>query len=238
MAAGSLCRERTALSSIARRSFLRRAVESQPSEPNYAYSLAELLDRRAQLYAALQPQRTIAYDQQAAEVLNHVREPNRSYPSFRILLARVRTDMLFAYGQINQFDAAAEQARLAEQIYLPLVAASPEDHDVRYRLAVLRRVAGTVNVYAKRWTESADDFAKGIADYDILLQTGPNAQYRGYRAELRMRMADDLVGGRTAGQKQKRQPRRGWPNFASLRARPTPNSLSSARPRAICSLPT
>jgi eukaryotic-like serine/threonine-protein kinase len=71
---------------------LRRAVESQPSEPNYAYSLAELLDRRAQLYAALQPQRTIAYDQQAVEVLNRVREPNRSYPSFRILLARVRTD--------------------------------------------------------------------------------------------------------------------------------------------------
>jgi hypothetical protein len=124
--------------------------------------------------------------------LNHVREPNRSYPSFRILLARVRTDMLFAYSQINQFDAAAEEGRLAEQIYLPLVAASPEDHDVRYRLAVLRRVAGTVNAYAKRWTESADDFAKGIADYDILLQTGPNAQYRGYRAELRMRMADDL----------------------------------------------
>jgi len=172
--------------------FLRRAVGSEPSEPNYAYALAELLDRRAQLYAALQPRRTITYEQQAVEVLNQVREPNRSYPSFRILLARVRTDMLFAYGQLNQFDAATEQARMAEQIYAPLVAASPEDHDVRYRLAVLRRVAGLVNAYAKRWKESAQDFANGIADYDILLQSGPNAQYRGYRAELRMRMADDL----------------------------------------------
>jgi tetratricopeptide (TPR) repeat protein len=100
--------------------------------------------------------------------------------------------MAFAYGQINQFDAAEQHAALAEQIYLPLVAANPEDHDVRYRLAVLRRIRGNVNAYAKRWTESADDYAKGIADYDILLQTGPNPQYRGYQAELRMRMADDL----------------------------------------------
>jgi eukaryotic-like serine/threonine-protein kinase len=172
--------------------YLRRAIDAQPSEPNYAYSLAELLDRRGQLYASLQPQRTITYEQQAVEVLNQVREPNRSYPSFRILLARVRTDMLFAYGQLNQFDQATEQARMAEQIYSPLVAASPGDRDVRYRLAVLRRVAGIVNAYARRWSESADDFAKGIADYDILLQSGPNPQYRGYRAELRMRMADDL----------------------------------------------
>jgi serine/threonine protein kinase len=171
---------------------LRRAVASQPSEPNYAYAFAELLDRRAQLYASLEPQRTITYEQQAVEVLDQVREPNRSYPSFRILLARVRTDMLFAYGQLNQFDAAAEQARMAEQIYSPLIAASPEDRDIRYRLAVLRRVAGIVNAYAKRWSESADDFANGIAAYDMLLQSGPNAQYRGYRAELRMRMADDL----------------------------------------------
>jgi serine/threonine protein kinase len=171
---------------------LRRAVVSQPSEPNYAYALAELLDRRAQLYASLQPQRTITYEQQAVEVLNQVREPNRSYPSFRILLARVRTNMLFAYGQLNQFDAATEQAGMAEQIYSPLIAASPQDRDVRYRLAVLRRVAGIVNAYAKRWSESADAFAKAIADYDILLQSGPNLQYRGYRAELRMRMADDL----------------------------------------------
>ncbi len=132
------------------------------------------------------------YEQQAVQVLHRVREPNRNYPSFRILLARVRTNMLFAYGQLNQIDAATEQAQLAEQVYLPLVAANPEDHEVRYRLAVLRRIAGIVNAYAKRWKESADDFAKGIADYDILLQTGPNPQYQGYRAELQMRMADDL----------------------------------------------
>jgi serine/threonine protein kinase len=172
--------------------FLRRAVEAQPSEPNYAYSFAELLDRRAQSYASLSPQRTISYDSQALDVLNRVREPNRSYPTFRILLARVHTDLIFAYGQINQFDAAQEHARLAEQIYLPLVAASPDDHDVRYRLVVMRRVAGIVDGYAKRWIESADYFAKGIADYDILLQTGPNPHYRVYQAELRMRMADDL----------------------------------------------
>jgi tetratricopeptide (TPR) repeat protein len=151
-----------------------------------------LLDRRAQLYAALYPQRAIAYDQQALDVLNQVREPNRSYAPFRILLARLHSDMLYAYSQLNQFDAALEHSRLAEQIYLPLVAASPEDRDVRYRLAVLRRLAGTVNAYAKHWTESAEYFAKGIADYDILLQTGPNSQYRGYQAELRMRMADSL----------------------------------------------
>lgn len=127
------------------------------AEPNYAYSLAELLDRRAQMYAALQPQRSIADDQQAIDVLNRVREPNRGYPSFRILLARAHSVMVFAYGQINQFDAAQQHARLSEQIYLPLVAASPEDHDVRYRLAVLRRIAGIVNGYAKRWPESADE---------------------------------------------------------------------------------
>jgi eukaryotic-like serine/threonine-protein kinase len=172
--------------------YLRRAIGSQPSEPNYAYSLAELLDRRAQLNATLQPQRGIFYDQQAIDVLARVREPDRSYPAFRILLARAHSVMAFAYGQINQFDAAEQHAALAEQIYLPLVAANPEDHDVRYRLAVLRRIRGNVNAYAKRWTESADDYAKGIADYDILLQTGPNPQYRGYQAELRMRMADDL----------------------------------------------
>jgi hypothetical protein len=43
--------------------------------------------------------------------------------------------LLFAYGRLNQLDAAAEQGSLAEQIYLPLAAASPDDHDVRYRLA-------------------------------------------------------------------------------------------------------
>jgi len=172
--------------------YLRHAAASEPSNSTYAYSLAELLDRRAQLYAALYPQRAIAYDQQALDVLNQVREPNRSYAPFRILLARLHSDMLYAYSQLNQFDAALEHSRLAEQIYLPLVAASPEDRDVRYRLAVLRRLAGTVNAYAKHWTESAEYFAKGIADYDILLQTGPNSQYRGYQAELRMRMADSL----------------------------------------------
>jgi hypothetical protein len=172
--------------------FLRRAVELQPSNPEYAYSLAELLDRRAQSSASLAPQRTIAYDQQAAGILNGVREPYRGYPSFRLLLGRVHSVLLFAYGQLNQLDAAAEQGRLAEQIYLPLAAANPEDHDVLYRLAVLRRLMGTNDAYAKRWIASADEFAKGIADYDILLQSGPNSQYQGYRAELRMRMADDL----------------------------------------------
>ena len=172
--------------------FLRRAVELQPSEPDYAYSLAELLDRRAEQYASLQPQRTIDFDQQALDVLHRVREPNRSYPSFQIFQARVRSNLLFAYGQLNQIDAATEQARLAEQIYLPLVAANPDDHDVRYRLAVLRRVAGIINAYAKRWDESAENFAQGIADYDFLLRTGPNAGYQGYRAELRMRLADDF----------------------------------------------
>jgi tetratricopeptide (TPR) repeat protein len=172
--------------------FFRRVVDARPSDPSYAYSLAELLDRRGQLYAALQPQRTIAYETQAADVLSHVREPDRNYPSFRILLARVHSDALFAYGQVNQLDAALEQARVAEQIYSPLVAASPDDRELRYRLAVLRRLAGMVNAYAKHWTESANNFAKGIEDYDILLQTGPNPQYRGYQAELRMRMADSL----------------------------------------------
>ncbi len=172
--------------------YLRRAVELAPSNPDYAYSLAELLDRRAQQYASLQPQQTIRYDLQAIDVLNAVREPNRGYASYRILLARVRTDLFFAYGQLNQFDAALEQGHLAEEIYLPLVAANPEDHDVRYRLAVLRRVAGNIKAYAKRWNESAQDYADGIGDYDNLLRTGPNAQYEGYRAELRMRMADDL----------------------------------------------
>jgi hypothetical protein len=177
--------------------FLRRAVELQPSNPDYAYSLAELLDRRAQSSAALAPQRTIAYDQLAANILNGIRAPYRGYPSFRLLLGRVHSVLLFAYGQLNQLDAAAEQGSLAEQIYLPLAAANPEDRDVRYRLAVLRRLMGQNEAYAKRWNASADDFAKGIADYDILLQNGPNSQYQGYRAELRMRMADDLwEGGR------------------------------------------
>jgi hypothetical protein len=172
--------------------FLRRAVELQPSNPDYAYSLAELLDRRAQSLATLAPQRTITFDQQAVNILNGVREPYRAYPSFRLLLGRVHGVLLFAYGQLNQLDAAAEQGSLAEQIYLPLAAANPEDHDVRYRLAVLRRLIGSNDAYAKRWDASADEFAKGIADYDILLQSGPNSQYQGYRAELRMRMADDL----------------------------------------------
>ena len=172
--------------------FLRRAVELRPSNPDYAYSLAELLDRRAQSYASLAPQRTIAYDQQAVNVLNGVREPYREYPSFRLLLGRVHSDLLFAFSQLNQLDAAAEQGSLAEQIYLPLAAASPEDHDLRYRLAVLRRLIGGNDAYGERWNASADEFAKGIADYDILLRSGPNSQYLGYRAELRMRMADDL----------------------------------------------
>jgi hypothetical protein len=172
--------------------FLRRAVELQPSNPDYAYSLAELLDRRAQSSASLAPQRATDYDQQAVKILNAVREPYRGYPSFRLLLGRVHSVLLFAYGQLNQLDAAAEQGSLAEQIYLPLAAASPEDHDLRYRLAVLRRLIGSNDAYGKRWNASADEFAKGIADYDILLQSGPNSQYQGYRAELRMRMADDL----------------------------------------------
>ena len=215
--------------------FLKRAVDSQPSDPNFAYSFAELLDRRAQIYASLQPQRTVDYEQQAVQVLNRVREPNRNYPSFRILLARVRTDMLFAYGQLNQIDAATEQAHLAEQVYLPLVAASPEDHEVRYRMAVLRRIAGIVNGYAKRWTESADDFAKGIADYDILLQTGPNPQYQGYRAELQMRMADDLWEANRHPEAEAAA-RPALRNFASLQTRPMLSSLC-ASPPAIFSSP-
>jgi non-specific serine/threonine protein kinase/serine/threonine-protein kinase len=171
---------------------LRRAVAAQPSAPTYAYSLAELLDRRAMSYASLQPERSITYDQRSIEVLNGIRQPDRNYPSFRVLLARAHTNMAFSYSQLNEYDASLEHGRSAEQIYLPMIAASPDDRDVRYRMVVLRRVLGTVESYAKRWTESAEDFAKGIADYDILLQTGPNPAYRGYQAELRMRMADAL----------------------------------------------
>src|SRR5262249_33660447 len=95
--------------------------------------------------------------------------------------------------------AALEHAHIAEKIYAPLIAASPDDRELRYRLAVLWRLAGTINAYAKHWADSADDFAKGIEDYDILLRTGPNPQYEGYQAELRMRMADSLW---EAGRKQ------------------------------------
>jgi len=171
---------------------LRRAVASQPSEPAYAYSLAELLDRRAISYASLDPGRSIGYDEQAVQVLNRVREPDRDYPTFRILLARAHTNLTFTYGQLNRYQTALDHARAAEQIYLPLVAASPGDYNIRYRLVVFRRVAGIVQGYAKRWNEAADEFSKGIADYDILLQTGSNSQYRGYQAELRMRLGDIL----------------------------------------------
>ncbi len=171
---------------------LRRAVTSPRSQPDYAYALAELLDRRAQSYASLDPERSIAYDRQAIEVLTRVREPERNYGSFRILQARVHSNLTFTYGQVNQLATALEHAGAAEQIYLPLVAASPEDRNVRYRLVVLRRVAGIVEGYARRWAEAAEEFSKGIADYDILLETGPNAQYRGYQAELRMRLGDVL----------------------------------------------
>ena len=171
---------------------LRRAAGSPLSEPDYAYSLAELLDRRAQSYASLDPGRSIGYDQQALESLTHIREPERNYPSFRILQARIHTNLTFSYGQENQFDTALEHARVAEQIYLPLLAESPDDRNIRYRLVVLRRVAGIVEAYARRWGESAEEFAKGITDYDSLLETGPNAQYRGYQAELRMRLGDAL----------------------------------------------
>jgi hypothetical protein len=57
------------------------------------------------------------YEQQAAQVLNRVREPNRNYPSFRILLARVRTDMLFAYGQLNQKPSRSKPIRPNMSIY-------------------------------------------------------------------------------------------------------------------------
>ncbi|HUB82000.1 MAG TPA: serine/threonine-protein kinase [Bryobacteraceae bacterium] len=172
--------------------YLRRAVEQQPADPAYAYSFANLLDRRAMAYALLQPERSIAYDRQVSDVVNRVREPDRDYPSFRILLSNAQSHLVFAYGQINQFDAGLEHARTSEQILLPLLAASPDDNDLRYRLAVVRRLAGIVEGYDKRWTESAAYFAKGIADYDILLRTGPNPAYSGYQAELRMRMADDF----------------------------------------------
>ena len=171
---------------------IRRAVESKPGEPSYAYSLADLLDRRAQSYAVLQPGRSLSYDRQAIDLLNAVREPDRNYPSFRMLLARAHATSVFSYSQLNQYDAALEHGRSAEQIYLPLIAASPDDRDVRYRLAVVRRVVGNVESYARRWSEAAGDFAKAIADYDILLAAGPNPLYRGYQAELRMRMADAL----------------------------------------------
>jgi eukaryotic-like serine/threonine-protein kinase len=171
---------------------LRRAAATPLAKPDYVYALAELLDRRAQSYASLDPERSIAYDRQALDVLTRVREPERNYPSFRILQARVHSNLTFTYGQVNQFGTALEHAGAAEQIYLPLIAESPEDRNVRYRLVVLRRVAGIVEAYAKRWGEAADEFTKGIADYDILLETGPNAQYRGYQAELRMRLGDAL----------------------------------------------
>jgi tetratricopeptide (TPR) repeat protein len=144
------------------------------------------------VYASLQPRQSMNYDQQAIEVLNRVTEPHRNYPSFRILLARVHSNLIFSSSQLNQYDEALAHARAAEEIYLPLEAASPGDRDLRYRLAVLRRLTGMVESYAKRWQESAEDFSKGIADYDALLQAGPNVQYRAYRAELRMRMADAL----------------------------------------------
>jgi non-specific serine/threonine protein kinase/serine/threonine-protein kinase len=198
---------------------LRRAAGAQHSDPAYAYSLAELLDRRAMSSAALQPEKSIAYDREAIDILNAVREPDRNYPSFRTLLANPHTHMVFTYGQLNQFDAALEHARIAEQIYLPLAEASPDDHDLRYRLAVLRRLTGMVESYSKKWTESAGDFAKGIADYDLLLATGPNPQYRAYRAELRMRMADDLW---EAGRKQEAEAaaRAGLAEFRDLTSGP------------------
>ena len=48
---------------------LRRATASDPNIPAYRYTLAQLLDRRAQMFAVLDPKQTIAFDAAAMDVL-------------------------------------------------------------------------------------------------------------------------------------------------------------------------
>ncbi len=178
---------------------LRRATASEPNIPAYRYALAQLLDRRAQMFAVLDPKQTIAFDAAAMDVLNHAAKAQRRYLTLRVLTAQIHGNMGWGYGQNNQFDAALDHSRQAEQIYLPLVDADPADNGLRYKLAVIRRNAGIINGYAKRWSDGAAEFANGIADYDVLLQAGPNKRYRIYQADLRMRMANALLAaGRPA----------------------------------------
>ena len=101
--------------------------------------------------------------------------------------------MGWGYGQINQFDVALDHSRQAEQIYLPLVVAdlpttacainSPSSAATQASLMAMRNAGVT----------AAAEFAKGIADYDVLLKAGPNKRYRIYQADLRMRMANALL---------------------------------------------
>jgi eukaryotic-like serine/threonine-protein kinase len=178
---------------------LRRAIASAPDIPAYRYTLAQLLDRRAQMFAVLDPKQTIAFDMAAMDVLSRAPEAQRGYLTLLVLTAQIHGNMGWGYGQINQFDAALDHCRQAEQIYLPLVAADPADNGLRYKLAVIRRNAGIINGYAKRWSDGAAEFAKGIADYDVLLKAGPNKRYRIYQADLTMRMANALLAaGRPA----------------------------------------
>lgn len=179
--------------------FLRRATASDPNILAYRCALAQLLDRRAQMFATLDPKQTIAFDIAAMDVLSHATEAQHRYLTLRVLSAQIHGNMGWGYGQVNQFDAALDHSRQAEDIYLPLVAADPADNGLRYKLAVIRRNAGIINGYAKRWNAAAADFAKGIADYDVLLKAGPNKRYLVYQADLRMRMANALLAaGRSA----------------------------------------
>jgi tetratricopeptide (TPR) repeat protein len=177
---------------------LRRAVAADPGRAVYHTALAILLDRRAQLYALMDPAKTIRSGEQAMQVMNSLAEPDRGYPRNRSLAAGIHGDIAWGYGQINQFDAALDHCRQAEEIYLPLIAEDPANNQFRYQLAVVRRNAGIIHGYAKHWSQAAAEFAKGVADYDILLKAGPSKRYRMFQAELRMRMANALVaGGRT-----------------------------------------
>ncbi len=179
--------------------FLRRATASDPNILAYRCALAQLLDRRAQMFATLDPKQTIAFDIAAIDVLSHATEAQHRYLTLRVLTAQIHGNMGWGYGQVNQFDAALDHSRQAEDIYLPLVAADPDDNGLRYKLAVIRRNAGIINGYAKRWNDAAADFAKGIAEYDILLKAGHNKRYLVYQADLRMRMANaHLAAGRSA----------------------------------------
>lgn len=179
--------------------FLRSATTSDPNILAYRCTLAQLLDRRAQMFATLDPKQTISFDAAALDVLSHAPEAQRGYLTFRVLTAQINGNMGWGYGQVNQFDAALDHSRQAEQIYLPLVAADPADNGLRYKLAVIRRNAGIINAYAKRWSDAAAEFAQGIADYDVLLKAGPNKRYVVYQADLRMRMANALLAaGRSA----------------------------------------
>jgi len=179
--------------------FLRRATASNPNTLAYRCALAQLLDRRAQMFATLDPKQTIAFDIAAIDVLGQATEAQHRYLTLRVLTAQIHGNMGWGYGQVNQFDAALDHSRQAEDIYLPLVTADPADNGLRYKLAVIRRNAGIINGYAKRWNDAAAAFAKGIADYDVLLKAGPNKRYLVYQADLRMRMANALLAaGRSA----------------------------------------